>query len=376
LCQETKTSYLNEITRTVSNNLLDYILIDNEFLEKYFVTSYNNFISDHNSTVLRFGLDENEFTNEIKERITFDMESHLKRKMTERNSEGSSTSSGSENLSHESLCSMASDISEHSGSIKYDIESDDQDVNVVQDQKFMRKFKNTDMSSCWLNSCIQLILSAMDHSESQDIFTSELGMELLHLQRSEQSSSLDSINVIHILVTSEDTRIAIRISELATEIDDPIQLEIRTDDIQSLRLNLISGQQCVRDFFLCINDNFLSWPDVYLFFRFEITHSTSCSSCNNINQSETSQMYAELQVPPDYSNLSDFIEEFFNRSSLVGVYCETSCKSLVQAEKSSKVTRTADTEFITVILTRAVETLDGFKINKDRTIATNGVLIR
>ena len=84
-------------------------------------------------------------------------------------------------------------------------------------------------------------------------------------------------------------------------------------------------------------------------------------------------MYVELQVPSDNSNLSDCIEEFFNSSSLVGVYCETSCGSLVQAEKSSKVTCTAETEFITVILTRAVETLDGFKINKN---TTNDVLIR
>ena len=376
LCQETKTSFLNEITRTISNNQLDYILIDNELLQRSFVTSYNNFISDHNSTVVRFGLDSNEFTDEIKEKITFDMESHLKKKMTERNSEGSSTSSGSENLSHESLCSLASNISENLGSNEYDRESDDQDVNVVQDQKFMSKFKNIDMSSCWLNSCIQLILIAMDHSEVQDIFTSELGKELINLQRSEQSSSLDSTNVKLILVTSEDTRIATRISELATEIDDPLQLELRTDDIQRLRLDLISGQQCVRDFFLCLDENFLSWPEVYFVFRFEITHSTSCCSCNHINQSETTQMYVELQVPSDNSNLSDCIEEFFNSSSLVGVYCETSCGSLVQAEKSSKVTCTAETEFITVILTRAVETLDGFKINKNTTIATNDVLIR
>jgi hypothetical protein len=87
-------------------------------------------------------------------------------------------------------------------------------------------------------------------------------------------------------------------------------------------------------------------------------------------------MYVELRVPPDNTNLSDCIEEFFNTSSLVGVHCETNCGSLVKAEKSSKVTCTADTEFITVMLTRAVETLDGFKINKNRTIATNDVLIR
>ena len=67
-------------------------------------------------------------------------------------------------------------------------------------------------------------------------------------------------------------------------------------------------------------------------------------------------MYVELQVPPDKSNLNDYIEEYFNNSSLVGSFCENGCQRLNDADKSSKVTQTAGTEFITVILTRAIET--------------------
>ena len=62
LCQESKISLLREITRAISNNQLDYILADKEFIKNCFVTSYNNFISDHNSTVLRVALNGNEFT--------------------------------------------------------------------------------------------------------------------------------------------------------------------------------------------------------------------------------------------------------------------------------------------------------------------------
>jgi hypothetical protein len=89
-------------------------------------------------------------------------------------------------------------------------------------------------------------LSAVDHNGSQGIFTSELGLELLQLQHS-KLRALESTNVKFIIVTAEDTRIATRISELGNEIDDPLQLEIRKEDIQSLRLNFITGQQCVRD---------------------------------------------------------------------------------------------------------------------------------
>ena len=80
LCEDSKVSALCEITRSVSRNQLDYILIDNLLNESCYVTSYNNFISDHKSVTARIGLDGNEFTKEFKIRLTFDSESHLKSK--------------------------------------------------------------------------------------------------------------------------------------------------------------------------------------------------------------------------------------------------------------------------------------------------------
>ena len=40
--------------------------------------------------------------------------------------------------------------------------------------EFRRKFDNRDMATCWLNSCLQLVLAAMDHNADQIIFNSEL----------------------------------------------------------------------------------------------------------------------------------------------------------------------------------------------------------
>jgi hypothetical protein len=188
--------------------------------------------------------------------------------------------------------------------------------------------------------------------------------------------TLDSTGIKHILVTTEDTRIATRISELDLEIDDPHELDQRTQIIHNLRLNLLNGQQCVRDFFLCLNENFLSWPDVFLGFGFKITHSTKCCSCNQVNQSETTQMFIEFQVPPDGSNLNDYIEDYFNTSSRVGRFCENGCQEFSPSEKRSTISLAAETNFIIVVLTRAIETLDGFQLNRDRVTATNDVFIR
>ena len=55
LCQGNRTNALKEITRSMSNNQLEYILIDERTTDSYFVTSYNNFISDHKSIVARMG---------------------------------------------------------------------------------------------------------------------------------------------------------------------------------------------------------------------------------------------------------------------------------------------------------------------------------
>ena len=87
-------------------------------------------------------------------------------------------------------------------------------------------------------------------------------------------------------------------------------------------------------------------------------------------------MYIEMQVPPDNSNLNDFIEEYLNSSSQVGIFCENGCGSIVHAEKRSTMTSIAETEFFIVILTRAMETLDGFHLNKNKITATNDVFIR
>ena len=39
-----------------------------------------------------------------------------------------------------------------------------------EQQIFRRRFKNPDMATCWLNSCLQLVLSAMDQNTSDYLF--------------------------------------------------------------------------------------------------------------------------------------------------------------------------------------------------------------
>ena len=370
LCQEEKINALIEITRSASNNQLDYILINKNLI--YFVTSYSNFISDHKSIVARVGAKNNKLTEDIKGRITFTQDLHLKVKKGNEKETRPKNQQAQESFNKDHITD-SDESSENNDPFQEKQLDQNNDAN---NQSFRRHFKNIDMATCWLNSCLQLILTAMDHTSSSTDFTSELGKELLFLHNSEQNKSLNPTTIKNIVVTAEDTRIATRLSELAADIDDQDQLATQSRAIENLRLNLISGQQCVRDFFLCLEENLINWPDVYACFGFKLTHSTICCSCNHGNQSQTTQMYVEIPVPQDNSNLNDKVEEQLNTSTLVGLHCENLCEKFVQAEKSSKLTSVADTEFLIVVLTRGVETIDGFQMNRNRTVPTNDVLIR
>ena len=243
------------------------------------MTSYNNIISDHKTIVSRVGSLGNNLTIDIKDRITFDQESHLKQKIPQE------------------IPSVEPNKQKNKKRISGGNYSND------KRNTFTRRFNNQDMTTCWLNSCLQLILIAIDYNKNtaERKLTSELGMELIKLRSKSGDETLDPVFVKDIIVTSEDTRIAMRLSDLSYAIIDQNLLEEQSTRIRNNRLDLRNGQQCVRDFFLCLNENLLSWPDVFSTFSFNLTNSSECSSCKHRNQFETNQLYVEMAVPPNHA---------------------------------------------------------------------------
>ena len=357
LCLQQKISHLHEITRSMSNNQLEYILVDEDMINICFVTSYNNFISDHKTIVARIGSDENVFTDEIREKILFDQESHLKARQAPSEYLSEGNSAPKENIGKRRKTDEDQEKDEH---------------------KFSRKFKNPDMATCWLNSCLQLLLTAIDYDDqiTSVTYNSELGKQLLYLQSESKDKFLDPTAVKDILVNAEDIRIASRLSELSYGILNKNQLDNQSRQITNQRLDLQKGQQCVRDFFICLDVNMINWPDVYSTLAFELTHSTECSSCKHRIKSETMQLYLELPVPPNNSDLQEYVEDFLNNGSRIGSNCQEGCGGFQQKIKRTEVKNTDEAKFLTIILTRGVETLDGFSLKKNKIKATSSVNIR
>ena len=379
LCNPSKTSVLREITRSVSNNQLDYVFANEKLHDKIYATAFNNFISDHKAITVRVGLNDNKLSNEFKRKINFNQESHLK-------SMRSYTTSDSSSNEEDKLRSMSySDDSCSTSSVR-SMSVDDDLMPELQNKEpfssrsefeFIRRFKNVDQSTCWLNTCLQLIISALDHADlSSDSFTSNLGIELFKLFQCKEDKCLDPREAKNILSEAEDTRVALRLSELQDSISNPAELKRQTNAVKKLHFNLQEGQHCIRDFFICLQENQISWPDVSSQFVFSTSYTSICCGCNYEFKTETDHPYLHLQIPPDNANLNEYIEEYFNTSALVGRVCEDGCRKFTQAETRNQLTSAADSKFLIVLLTRAVETEGGYEINRNKIIATNDVFIR
>ena len=131
----------------------------------------------------------------------------------------------------------------------------------------------------------------------------------------------------------------------------------------------------MRDFFLCLNGNLENWPDVYSQFSFTLINSTVCS-CSHRNSYETNQLYVEIPVPPNGSSLKKYLEEFFNEGSPVLRQCRDGCNALSRKIQRPELHNSKDATFLIVILTRGVQTLDGYKLINNKIDSTDIVKIR
>ena len=81
-------------------------------------------------------------------------------------------------------------------------------------------------------------------------------------------------------------------------------------------------------------------------------------------------------MPPDSSNLTDFVEEFFNGSTIVHTYCHDGCRVPGEASRRTILKSTQESQFIILIFSRHVDAGLGYQLLPNRVVSTGNIDIR
>ena len=172
LCEEKRCRLLNEIT-TSNFNQLDHVIISGKLSKlDCFSTSYLNFTSDHKTIVVRVPNEGNCLTQKFKENFTFDQyketRSGLKRKTT----------------TEDNIPKKKKELEKINQRKRKSTEPRGREVpeKNLRSDTTERTFRNSDFQTCWLNSCIQLMLAVFDNIEEISVEGSPLWECFIKLQ--------------------------------------------------------------------------------------------------------------------------------------------------------------------------------------------------
>ena len=376
LCDEKRKSILHEVTRTKSLNQLDYILVNKDMINITFTTSYFNMISDHKTIVARIGSETNALLNDVKEKLFFSREKHLKPYVPRKNEINAERNK----VLMESYVPSKNEVIAERYEVMMESSTDLHSENEFLDESilgFSRKFFNPDMATCWLNSCLQLLLLALDYDETANecTLTSELGRLLLNLNQS-KNDTLDPTLVKNMIVEAEELRITARLSELSNRNLGDLEMQRESEKILRNKLDMGRGQQCIRDFMLCLYQNVIEWPDVVSIFSFNLKCSTTCPWCGSKSEHEKNEMFLELNVPPRNSKLKIYIERYFNEESEVEAFCSDICKATVNKTQKNTISDEHPPNFLIVVLSRGITTELGYELIENEVQVTDDIDIR
>ena len=216
-----------------------------------------------------------------------------------------------------------------------------------------RRINNPDLETCWLNSCLQLVLSALDFKETISETGSILWQNLIWLQGKDASVPLDPTDVKHMIIFTERERILImNIAPSHTLFDLGNLPGLNNEELQGRRI----GQQDCKDFFFCIKENRDAWPDVFDLFSIKTLSETECCNCGHISRQEVSvdnSILFSLTCPTSEIKMKDYLEDQINGFEEVKDWRdENGCGKLGNGRKRTKIINIDETEFIIFMLER------------------------
>ena len=354
LC-ERRTKVLNEIT-TIRFNQLDHILLDCNLFPQYFATSFRNHTTDHHTIVLRIPALGNKKSDAFKELLNFNQMQWTrgvsqKRGMVSRNIEDEKLNIKKR---RESVLPKKR-IS--SGNVEFGAKVPRINLPI---QSLHRTFKNRDAESCWINSCLQLVLTALDHEDVCQESGSFLWEQLIFLKKQGNSSSLDPLPIRDTIVNIEKARILEdniaplnRLFGLGSALNYQPQ-NLMHNPRGSTRL----GQQDCKDFFVCLSENKHHWLDVYKLFMVEYFSFTTCTLCKHVSIEDRNMSLSSFflfECPNSGVTMSSFLGNKLGKAEAVFDWRdEDGCKKKTKGENSTRITDLSKTNYLIIIVERLV----------------------
>ena len=216
---------------------------------------------------------------------------------------------------------------------------------------------NPDSQTCWLNSCLQLVLTAMDHLENIAEFGSDLWNQLIWLQGKDPSVVLDPTDIKNVIITTERQRLIKGNLPPSNMLFDLGNLPLMYGEEHS-SVNRIGQQDC-QDFFLCLDENRLLWYDIFNLFKVNTLSMTECVSCGNVSKQEVSSKAStlvKLECPNQPISMKMYIEQKMNDCEEIdGWRDEDGCGQVTVGKKSEKIASIEEVEFIIFRIQRLIQ---------------------
>ena len=83
-----------------------------------------------------------------------------------------------------------------------------------------------------------------------------------------------------------------------------------------------------------------------------------------------------MHVPANDTDMKTHVEDYLNDGSTRLYNCEEGCKKMTEKMIKLNITNTAESQFITVVLNRGINTLHGYKFLNNRVDASKDIYLR
>lgn len=219
-----------------------------------------------------------------------------------------------------------------------------------------RWFSNRHLESCWINSCMQLMMCLFDNIRNQDTKgRSQLWKKIWQMKQ--KKGKINPLPIRSILfekelerITSQDVIQKERLFHFAeSNTSSPHELA-KMKDTQRL------GQQDCQDFFKCLLYNNISWPDVCSPFTATILQTIYCPICKTVshqNDLEGAQSYIYIDAPRKDMRMDDLVNDYFNAPhEKVWTHEKGGCGAKTYGQAYQRVKNIYQQEFLIFIVNR------------------------